>query len=88
MFDDYLYISQDNPAAADAFVLDMEARLRSIGELGLTGRSRDDLKLGLRSISYRERIVFFVIDDLHVTVMRILHSHQNITADDFTESED
>lgn len=64
----------------------MEDKLRSIAQLGLTGSNRGDLRRGLRAIPYRQRILFFTVDDRHLTVMRVLHSHQNITSDDFTES--
>ncbi|MGV8939792.1 MAG: type II toxin-antitoxin system RelE/ParE family toxin [Allorhizobium sp.] len=86
MFEDYVYIAKYNPSAADAFVLDIEDKLRSLAQLGLTGSSRGDLRRGLRAISYRQRMLFFTVDDLHLTVLRVLHGHQNITPDDFTES--
>jgi plasmid stabilization system protein ParE len=43
--------------------------------------------VGLRSISYRERVIFFRIDETDLTVLRVLHGHQDIPASDFKQEE-
>ncbi|UIK06743.1 type II toxin-antitoxin system RelE/ParE family toxin [Neorhizobium galegae] len=86
MIEDHAYISLENPPAADRFVLDIFAKVHSFAELCLTGVERE-FGTGIRSFAYRERIIFFRISETELTVLRVLHSHQNVSPDDFTTSE-
>lgn len=43
--------------------------------------------MGLRSITYRERVIFFRIGESDLTVLRVLHGHQDISAKDFKQEE-
>ena len=54
---------------------------------GLTGIKRDEISPGLRSFTYRERAVYFRLTDSHLHIIRILHGRQQLSPDDFTESE-
>ncbi|MQB02892.1 type II toxin-antitoxin system RelE/ParE family toxin [Agrobacterium tumefaciens] len=42
---------------------------------------------GLRSIAYRERVIFFRVDEADLTVLRVLHGHQDISVKDFKQEE-
>jgi toxin ParE1/3/4 len=53
---------------------------------GLTGVSRDFIP-GLRAFSYRDRCIYFLVDNSTMTVLRILHGRQDTTSKDFPESE-
>jgi toxin ParE1/3/4 len=84
----HAYLAERNPRAADNFVLDLYKKMHSIAELGLSGTSRDQLQPGLRAISHRERTVYFRVNDSQTHVVRVLHGRQNLTTDDFPESDD
>ncbi len=56
--------------------------------MGLTGIGRPDCGEGIRSISYRERIIFFRVSDTALTILRVLHGHQDISPDLFNDIED
>lgn len=84
----HLYLFERNPTAADRFVLDFYGKMDAMADLGLSGVARDDIKPELRSLSYRERTVYFRVTDSHIHVVRILHGRQNLTADDFPKSDD
>ncbi|WP_046600195.1 type II toxin-antitoxin system RelE/ParE family toxin [Neorhizobium galegae] len=86
LIEDHAYISLENPPAADRFVLDIFAKVHSFAELGLTGVERE-FGTGIRSFAYRERIIFFRISETELTVLRVLHGHQNVSPDDFTTNE-
>ena len=81
------YIAQQDPLAADRFVLDVHAKLLQLADLGLTGIRRNEVSAGLRSFAYRERAVYFRLTDSHLHIIRILHGRQDLSPDDFTESE-
>ncbi|MCM2473994.1 type II toxin-antitoxin system RelE/ParE family toxin [Rhizobium sp. CG5] len=81
----YNHIAQFNPVAARRLLDDLNAKMAWMADSGVTGVPRAYLP-GLRAFPYRNRIIYFVVSDDHLTVMRVLHGHQNITPDDFTES--
>jgi|SRR5690606_2680061 len=43
------------------------------------GKSRDEIRVGLRSIVYISHIVFYRILSDHIRIVRILHQNQNYT---------
>ena len=88
MVEDHDYIQLHNPSAANRFTLDVFAKVRSLADLGLTGVDRPDCGEGIRSISYRERIIFFRVSDTALTILRVLHGHQDISPDLFTDITD
>ncbi|RYE63770.1 MAG: type II toxin-antitoxin system RelE/ParE family toxin [Rhizobiaceae bacterium] len=87
LFDDYTFIAQDNPQAADRFVLDLYRKVESFATAGLTGIDRNQFGSGIRSLSYRDRIIFFTISDTELTVLRLVHGHQDISPDLFKTDE-
>ncbi|MGK9050031.1 type II toxin-antitoxin system RelE/ParE family toxin [Neorhizobium petrolearium] len=87
MVDDHDYIALSSPLAASRFALSIFAKVRSLAELGLTGVSRSEFGEGLRSIAYRERIIFFRIRGNELVVVRVLHGHQEISPDYFKTDE-
>ena len=84
----HLYLFEHNPTAADQFVLDFYGKMDAMADLGLSGVARDDIRPELRSLSYRERTVYFRTTDSRLHVIRILHGRRNLTADHFPESDD
>jgi len=53
----------------------------------LTGIDRNQFGSGIRSFSYRDRIIFFTISDTELTVLRLVHVHQHISPDLFKTDE-
>ncbi|MBZ5766348.1 type II toxin-antitoxin system RelE/ParE family toxin [Rhizobium sp. VS19-DR104.2] len=82
----YLYIAESNSPAANKFILDIERKAQSFARLGLTGVGRDHLRPGLRSFSYRQRVFYFVVSDIALRVVRVIHAHEDTAPEDFTES--
>ncbi|WP_160005912.1 type II toxin-antitoxin system RelE/ParE family toxin [Rhizobium sp. 18055] len=82
------HISLDNPQAADDFILDVYRKVRSLADLGIGGTNHEEFGIGIRSLAYRQRIIFFTMDDDCLFVVRILHGRRDISPDDFSESND
>jgi len=80
------YIHDENPKAAKAFVKDLTEKLFSLAENGITGHPRDWVSNGLRGFPYRERCFYFRIVEDRMIVVRVLHSKQDVTAQDFPQS--
>ncbi len=83
----FKYIATKNPEAAANFVLDINLKIRSIAHSGFTGVARDEIDQSLRSLPYRDRCIYFRITPSHLLIIRILHGRQDISSEDFPESE-
>lgn len=82
---DHNYIAQFNPVAAKRFLDDINIKMISL-QYGITGVPRD-FAPNLRAFPYRDRCIYFVVDDKKMYVLRVLHGHQDISADDFKQEE-
>ncbi|MRG64404.1 type II toxin-antitoxin system RelE/ParE family toxin [Rhizobium pusense] len=88
--EDHAYIAVENPAAADRLALEIFDKVESLAALGLSGVSRSSYGAGLRSIACRDRVIFFRVNENELTVLRVLrvlHGHQDISADHFKQEE-
>lgn len=82
----YNYISQFNPIAARRLLDDINRKMASMAKTGNSGVPRDHYP-GLRAFPYRQRCIYFVIDETKLTVLRVLHGHQDISAIHFKQEE-
>ncbi|OBZ96129.1 hypothetical protein ADU59_07140 [Pararhizobium polonicum] len=81
------YIADTNPDAARRVVDSINAKIRSIAALGLTGTSRDDMRPDLRVILFRNHLIYFRVTASHLLIVRIFHGRQDLSSKDFPESE-
>jgi len=79
----WLYIAVSNEAAADR-VLDEIARVcRLIATRPQMGRKRPELKAGIRSFGLMSWIIFYLVHDDFVEILRVLHSARDLDAMEF-----
>jgi toxin ParE1/3/4 len=78
----WLYVAQDNPAAADRLLDRIDDKLRQLSIMPSSGVPRDDLLPGLRHLLIGSFLAFYRSDEMVVTVLRIMHGRRNITAED------
>ena len=72
-------IGDDNPASAE-LVAAIESRCRSVAEFPESGRSREDLAPGLRSVVVDPYLIFYLSAPDHIQIVRILHGRRDIRA--------
>jgi toxin ParE1/3/4 len=77
------YLSEHSLPAAQRFVAELDARCRLLPSQPFTGRPRDDLLPGLRSVVVGKYLVFFVPTDDEVVVRRVIHGARDITPEMF-----
>ncbi len=77
------HIAKDNPEVAKAFVKDLTTKLYSLADSGISGSSRDNIRVGLRGLPYRGRCFYFHFIDKKIFIIRVLHGKQDVTAQDF-----
>lgn len=83
----YDYIANANPDAAQRVIDGIDAKIRSIATLGLTGSPRDDMRSDLRAAVFRNYQIYFRVTPSYLLIVRILHGRQDISSEDFPESE-
>ena len=83
----YSYIAQFDPALADAFVTGLYQKIEALAQFGLTGTKTDHLRDDIRAFTFKERRFFIRVSDETITVLRVKHGRQNISPDDFPESD-
>ncbi|SMD07260.1 type II toxin-antitoxin system RelE/ParE family toxin [Rhizobium sp. RU36D] len=81
------YISDFNPAAAKKMLRSINEKLDWMAKSGAIGAPRP-FAPGLKAVPFRNYCIYFVVSETTMTVLRIRHGRQNVTPDDFTESED
>lgn len=84
--DVYEYLALIDPISAKRFVSRINVKMEWIAKSGLTGVPRDFIP-GLRAFPYRDRCIYFLADNSTITILRILHGRQDITSENFPESE-
>ena len=71
---------------ADRTLTNIESKFRLLAQFPSSGRSRDELLIGLRSYPAGDLVIFYRILDTTVEVVRVLHGRRDIDAI-FDESE-
>ena len=77
------HIAEDSPKAAQDFTKDLTNKLKKLADTGITGSPRNHVREGLRGFPYRNRCFYFRVDGQKLYVVRVLHSKQDVTAQDF-----
>ena len=75
----YLHIAQESPDAAAEFTADLTSKIHWIAEIGFNGLNRDWIREGLRIFPYRDRNIFFMIEDNRTVVLRVLHGAMDVS---------
>jgi toxin ParE1/3/4 len=82
LIDIWLYVAQENPAAADRLLDRIDARLQQLSLMPLSGPPRDDLLSGERHLVIGNFLAFYRVEETGVVIMRVMHGRRDITADD------
>ncbi|KAA5802323.1 type II toxin-antitoxin system RelE/ParE family toxin [Alkalicaulis satelles] len=70
-------VSQWGKSVATGYVQRLERSCERVAARPETGRTRSDLREGLRSVAVASHVVFFRIDPDSVTIVRVLHARQD-----------
>lgn len=78
----WAYVAIHDMAAADALLDRIEARWRLLATQPRSGRTRDDLKVGLRQVTTGNYLTFYHLQDDALVVLRVLHGSRDIGSDE------
>lgn len=82
----YEYIFEFDPISAKRLLHDINRKMEWIAELGINGVPRPFIP-GLRAFPFKNRCIYFTITDEAITVLRVMHGRQDISPNDFPESD-
>ena len=75
----WLYIAENNPAAADKVLDTLEKEAKLLLVQPLMGRARPELGSAVRSWpSATPYVVFYEVDESELTVLRVLHHARDV----------
>lgn len=80
LIDLWTYIAEDNPAAADNLLDEIESVCKMLARSPLLGRSRSELAAGLRSFSVGDYLIFYLPRKNGIVVVRVLSGYRNLDA--------
>ncbi len=69
-----------NVAAADDVIDGISERFYLLSQYPRMGRSRDDLRPGLRSFAVGQYVIVYAIEDEDVEILHVFHGRQDIEA--------
>jgi len=74
----WVYIAENNVEAANSTIYAIGRRCHDCADLPGMGRRRDDLALGLRSITEGNYIIFYRLVDDGIQIVRVLHGARDL----------
>ena len=79
----FLYIASENVESAINFIADIHSKIEWIAKTDFTGSPRDYISEGLRALPYRKRCIYYRSYQDRITIVRVLHSAQDVTQQEF-----
>lgn len=74
----WIYIAQDNPAAADRLIDQFDGKFSLLAEQPALGPARDDIAPGLRYLPVGNYLILYRIIDGGIEVVRIVQGARNL----------
>ena len=76
----WLYIARESIPAADLFLGVVEEKCTVLGRFPKMGRGRPELAPGLRSFPIGSYIVFYLVVDTGIEIVRVLSGYRDVDA--------
>jgi len=77
----YDHIAQDSPDRAIAFIRRIRERCERLSEMPRAGRTRDDLRIGLRLVAFERRVVIaYALREDRLDILRVLYRGRDVDA--------
>jgi len=67
------FIARDNPVRALTYVQELRAKIEEVAQAPLTYRERPELLAGVRAARHGNYLIFFMINEDMVDVLRVRH---------------
>ena len=77
----YRYLAGRNPAAAESIIGNIDRIFANLSRFPFIGRERGSLVPGLRSIAAWPYVIFYIVGDDRVNIVRVLDGRRDIDAE-------
>ncbi|MDR3474135.1 MAG: type II toxin-antitoxin system RelE/ParE family toxin [Devosia sp.] len=84
LYEIWAYVASDNPSAADKLIARFTETFKALAVNPMLGRSRDELRAGLRSLPQGRYVVFCRQEGRSLQILRILSSYRHVGAEFFS----
>lgn len=74
----FRYIADDNLDAAIGFVRRLKQRCIDLAPMPNVGRQRQEIAEGYRSVTEGDYVIFYVVGDDSVEIVRVIHSKRDL----------
>jgi len=74
----WLYIARNNMEQADTVLTEIDKRCQILSQYPKVGKKRDELILGLRSLTEGDYQIFYRIKEHRIEILRILHGARDL----------
>jgi toxin ParE1/3/4 len=74
LIDVWLFIAEDNVAAADAYIERLQQFCVLIAENPLMGHDRTDIAEGVISFAVDDYVIYYELHDKGITILRVWHA--------------
>jgi len=76
----WLHIAEDTPKQADRFIDLLQEKMFPLVTMPQMGVMRDDLQEGLRTLIFRDYLIFYVNEPDRLVIVRVLHGSRDVPA--------
>ena len=79
------YIATHDEVAADRYLDQLRVRSLELLQHPQMGRLRSEIHVGVRSLLFRNHLIFYRMEGSTIQILRILHGSMNLPNQEFTE---
>lgn len=76
----WAFIAEESPKAAASFIEQIEQKFAPLLEFPGMGAPRNQIAAGLRAVPYKNYVIYYVHDDVAVTIVRVVHGARDVWA--------
>lgn len=73
------WIARGSPARAVSFIAELRGRFGRLAGMPLTGRSREEMGAGIRSVPYGAYVIFYRPTGSGIDVVRVVHGRRDLS---------
>jgi toxin ParE1/3/4 len=78
LHDIWLYVAQRDAEAASRLIKEIVRRFRFLRDNPRMGRQQDQLLINLRSLSFKDYLIFYQPFAEHIDILRVLHGSRDV----------
>lgn len=87
LLDVWEFIAEHDELAADRYVKNLRLRALELTRYARLGHDRRDVQPGVRSLLFRNHLIFYRIKKTEIQVVRVLHASMDLPRQEFSQND-